>query len=103
MPETHEKLSMPLAELHAERSLPVPVAPPRPRLSRLTDPTTRARYDHDATAPGVAFLFAVLSALLAGASAPVAGLGVLALGLLGAVIIDLLIWRRHEEQLAITA
>lgn len=100
MQETSDKLSMPLAEAHDERSLPVPVAIPRPRVSGYTDPATRARHDHDATASALAFLFAALSAVLAGAAAPGAGLGVLALGLLGVVTIDHASWRRHEKQLA---
>lgn len=100
MQETSEKLSMPLAEAHDERSLPVPVAAPQPRASGYTDPATRARHDHNPTVPAIAFLFAALSAIEAGAAAAGAGLGVLALGLLGVVIIDQVMWRQHEAQLA---
>lgn len=101
MQEISGKFSMPLAEVHDERSLPVPVAPPQLPASGYTDPITRARHDHSATVPAIAFLFAALSAIEAGAATAGAGLGVLALGLLGVVIIDHVMWRQHENQLAI--
>ena len=102
MQETSEKLSMPLAEAHDERSLPVPVpvAAPQPRVSGYTDPARRARHDHNQTVPAIAFLFAALSAIAAGAAAAGAGHGVLGRGLLGGVVLDQGLWRQHTTQLA---
>ena len=99
MGQTREELRMPPEEVVADRSLPVTVNQPR-RPAPDSDPESRAAHDHDTGIQRLVFAFAAFNALVAGSASPAAGLGVFAVGLLGTLLVDRVVARRHREQMA---
>lgn len=82
--------------LEPTSNLPVPVAIDRSRQRAATAASTPAA----SLVPAVVFAFAALAAVPGGVGNPGGGLAVLAVSLLGALIVDLVLWQEREAACA---
>ena len=97
MSETREELKLVAEETTDPRNLPVPVEQPAPR--RRAEMTTE--YGPFPFVQVFVLGLVALEAMVAGAASPAGGLASVAVGLLGVVIIDHVLWRQHEGRLAV--
>lgn len=83
--------------LEPTSNLPVPVAIDR---SRQQHGAAAAATPAASLAPAVVFAFAALAAVPGGVGNPGGGLAVLAVSLLGAIVVDLVLWQEREAACA---